>query len=65
MFDEKDNYKSFVGLTPLILFVAMFLITGIITNDFSSMPVLVGFMIVLAYALSLNRKDKKDRKSVV
>lgn len=59
MFNEKDDYKSFIGLTPLILFVAMFLTTGIITNNFSSMPVLVGFMVVLAYALSLNRKDKK------
>ena len=59
MFDENDDYKSFMGLTPLILFVAMFLITGIITNNFSSMPVLVGFMFVLAYSLSLNRKDKK------
>lgn len=59
MFNEKDDYKSFMGLTPLILFVAMFLITGIVTNNFSSMPVLVGFMLVLAYSLSLNRKDKK------
>ncbi|MGL6066505.1 MAG: Na+/H+ antiporter NhaC family protein [Cetobacterium sp.] len=59
MLNKKDNYKSFMGLTPLILFVVMFLVTGLVSKNFSSMPVLVGFMFVLAYALSINRKDKK------
>lgn len=59
MLNKKDNYKSFIGLTPLILFIIMFLVTGAITRDFSSMPVLVGFMFVLAYTLCLNRKDRK------
>ncbi|MCY6483404.1 Na+/H+ antiporter NhaC family protein [Clostridium aestuarii] len=55
--DNKNN--SFLGLTPLILFLAIFMSTGIITKSFTNMPVLVAFIVVLAYSLTLNRKGEK------
>ncbi|WP_428868828.1 Na+/H+ antiporter NhaC family protein, partial [Clostridium sediminicola] len=57
--NQDKKYNSFLGLTPLILFLVLFLATGIITKDFTNMPVLVAFIIVLAYSLCLNRKGEK------
>lgn len=57
--ENQENKNSFLGLTPLLLFLVLFIATGIITKDFTSMPVLVAFMIVFAYSLILNKKGEK------
>ncbi|MDU0353877.1 Na+/H+ antiporter NhaC family protein [Paraglaciecola aquimarina] len=46
-----------LGLTPIILFVLLVVGSGIVTQDFSTMPILVAFMLSAAYAFMLNRKD--------
>ncbi|MCY6959259.1 Na+/H+ antiporter NhaC family protein [Clostridium brassicae] len=56
---KDEEYKSFLGLTPLIVFLVIFMSTGAITKSFTNMPILVGFMFVLAYSLCLNRKGEK------
>ncbi|MFT2090554.1 Na+/H+ antiporter NhaC family protein [Paraglaciecola sp. 2405UD69-4] len=48
--------ENLVGLTPIILFMSLIIGSGIITQDFSSMPILVAFMISAGYALFLNNK---------
>lgn len=55
---NKDN-ENFMGITPIIVFVVLIAVTGGLANDFTAMPLLVGFMIASGYALMLNPKGKK------
>lgn len=63
-----------LGLTPILLFVVLVVVTGITTNDITAMPILVAFLSVQAtdYALilkekrlALHRKCKPFAKAVV
>ncbi|WP_371193233.1 Na+/H+ antiporter NhaC family protein [Glaciecola sp. SC05] len=54
----KAPPAQFIGLSPIIFFVVIVLFTGILTNDITTMPILVAFFLGAAYALLLNRKDK-------
>lgn len=56
---NQESHHSFMGLTPLLVFLVVFISTGIITKKFTNMPVLVAFIFVLAYSLCLNRKGEK------
>jgi len=47
------------GLTPILFFVALIITTGVLTQDITAMPVLVGFMIAAGYALLLNPKAQR------
>lgn len=53
------NESNFMGLLPLIVFLLIFVGTGIITGDFNNMPLLVAFMISAGFALALNKKQEK------
>lgn len=55
-----DNVKkgNAFALFPLIIFVLLFIGTGIMTNDFSNMPLNVAIIIASAIALAMNRKEK-------
>jgi Na+/H+ antiporter NhaC len=53
---SKDVQGSFLGLTPLLVFVFLVLGSALITGDFSAMPILVAFMLAAGYALALNPK---------
>ncbi|WP_273327072.1 Na+/H+ antiporter NhaC family protein [Vallitalea guaymasensis] len=60
MNNNKDNSNSnFKGLLPLIVFLVLFMGTGIITGDFSSMPLLVAFIFASGFALLLDKKGGK------
>ncbi len=56
-----SDYKhgNFLGLTPILLFVVLVVVSGFIARDFAAMPILVAFMITAGYALILNPKDRK------
>lgn len=56
---EKPITPNVWGLTPILVFIALVITTGVLTQDVTSMPVLVGFMIAAGYALLLNPKGKK------
>lgn len=56
MCNSPEN--SALGLSPIILFVLLVVGSGIITQDFNTMPILVAFTLSTAYAFMLNRKDK-------
>lgn len=51
-----------LALLPIGVFLILFLGTGIVTQDFYRMPVLVAFFIAAAVALLLNRKESMDVK---
>ena len=56
---KTRNEGSFLGLTPMLLFVSLVVITGLLANDFGAMPILVAFMISAGYALTLNPREQK------
>ena len=57
-----DNNKgSFKGLVPLIIFLIMYIFTGVVTKDFNSMPLLLG--IFLASAISFAIPNKENPKT--
>lgn len=51
-----------LALLPIGVFLILFLGTGIVTQDFYRMPVLVAFLMAAAVALLLNRKESMDVK---
>ena len=51
--------NNFIGLLPLIVFLVIFVGTGIITGNFTNMPLLVAFIISAGFALMLNKKGEK------
>ncbi|MCJ7689714.1 MAG: Na+/H+ antiporter NhaC family protein [Clostridiaceae bacterium] len=53
------NENSFVGLLPLIVFLVIFVGTGVITGNFSNMPLLLAFVISAGFALIINKKGEK------
>lgn len=54
-----NNKGSFKGLLPLLAFLILYLAMGVITKDFSKLPLLVGVIIASTVGLLLNNKDKK------
>jgi Na+/H+ antiporter NhaC len=54
---RKYERGSLLGLTPILLFVILVVVSGGLTGDFSVMPVLVAFMISAGYALLIKPGD--------
>lgn len=50
---------SFIGLLPLIFFLVIYMGTGILSGEFSSMPLLLGFIFASGLSLLLNRPGEK------
>lgn len=57
--DEKGSIFSFL---PLFVFVFLFVGSGILTKDFTNMPLNVAALIAAAVALMMNRKEKFSSK---
>lgn len=57
--DEKGSIFSFL---PLIVFVFLFVGSGILMKDFTKMPLNVAVIIAAAVALMMNRKEKFGEK---
>ena len=58
--NQGTNVKEGNGwaLLPILVFLCIFLGSGIITGDFYAMPAIVAFLIALAVAFVQNRKLK-------
>lgn len=57
--NEKGNPWA---LIPIVIFLVLFIGSGIVTKDFYKMPVLVAFFIAAAVALGMNRKENLHTK---
>lgn len=51
---DKQPTGRFLGLTPILLFMLLVIGSGVLTQDFSTMPILVAFAISAGFALLLN-----------
>ncbi|WP_324822351.1 Na+/H+ antiporter NhaC family protein [Sinanaerobacter sp. ZZT-01] len=63
----KDTQKKGnpIALLPIGVFLIIFIGSGILTNDFYSMPAIVGFLIALMIAFMQNRKVSFSEKFVI
>ncbi|MGE6258463.1 Na+/H+ antiporter NhaC family protein [Heyndrickxia sporothermodurans] len=59
---KKENKGSALALLPLIIFVLLFIGTGILSKDFSKMPLSVAIIVAGAFALFMNRKETLTKK---
>lgn len=50
---------SIVGLLPLVFFLVIYMGTGLISGDFSGMPLLLGFIFAAGFGLLLNKPGEK------
>lgn len=55
MTEETSNRRSGFALTPLILFLCLYLITSLIIGDFYKVPITVAFLCASCYALLTTR----------
>ena len=47
--------KGLIALSPLILFILLYLVTSIIVQDFYKVPIIVAFMISSIYAVAISK----------
>ncbi|WP_058308580.1 Na+/H+ antiporter NhaC family protein [Gracilibacillus massiliensis] len=58
----QQSKGNIFALLPLLIFILLFIGTGVITQDFSNMPLNVAVIIASAVAIAMNRKEKLSRK---
>lgn len=49
----KDNKHGLIALSPLLVFILMYLAGGIVAGDFYKMPITVAFMVASVYAVAI------------
>ncbi len=56
--------QGFLALSPLLVFVALYLVTSIVAGDFYKVPITVAFLTASIYAVSISRGTLRDRIDV-
>ncbi len=59
---NQEKYSNPFALLPIVVFLIIFLGSGIMMNDFYAMPAIVAFLIALCVAFCQNRKVSFDKK---
>ena len=49
-----SNKKGIIALSPLVVFLVLYLVTSIIVGDFYKVPIIVAFMIASIYAIAIS-----------
>lgn len=63
--NEEKNSKHISGwwaLSPLFVFLCLYLVTSIIVNDFYKVPITVAFLVSSCYAIAITRGLKLDQR---
>ena len=50
-----DAKKGWLALSPLIVFLCLYLVTSILVNDFYKVPITVAFLVSSVYAVAITR----------
>lgn len=56
-----DARKGLLALSPLFVFVALYLITSLVAGDFYRVPITVAFLAASAYAIAISRGPLRSR----
>lgn len=59
---DKHRMSGLMALSPLIVFLCLYLITSIIVNDFYKVPIVVAFLISSAYAVVITKGIKLEKR---
>lgn len=59
-----ENLKGLKALSPLIIFIILYLVTSLIAQDFYKIPIIIAFLISSIYALIFMPKVLKTNKRV-
>lgn len=59
-----NNKKGLIALSPLIIFVALYLVTSIVAGDFYTIPISVAFLISCIYAVCIYAPGNGLQKSI-
>lgn len=51
---DSSNKKGFIALSPLVVFILLYLVTSIIAHDFYKVPITVAFIISSIYAVAIS-----------
>ena len=62
MEDNQNKKGNIWGLLPMVVFLVLFLGTGIITKDFSSMPINIAFLMAGIVAVLMNKNKNIEEK---
>ena len=54
--------KGFWALSPLLVFLFLYLVTSIIANDFYKVPIVVAFLISCIYAVLITKDTKLEER---
>ena len=49
-----SNKKGLLALSPLMVFIALYLITSLVARDFYKVPITVAFMVASIYAVIIS-----------
>lgn len=58
---KKNGLEGWLALSPLLVFLAIFLVTSVVTKDFYSVPVSSAFLLASIYAVLTTRGAVKDQ----
>ena len=49
-----ENRKGLLALSPLVVFIILYLVTSIVSGDFYKVPITVAFMIASIFAIAIS-----------
>ena len=61
----KSPLRGLLALSPLVVFLALYLISSLIVKDFYKVPVASAFLLASIYAILISRGGKLERKIAV
>ncbi|MHC1748350.1 MAG: Na+/H+ antiporter NhaC family protein [Cellulosilyticaceae bacterium] len=59
--NRSENKGSFLGLLPLVIFLVLYMTTGLTTGNFDNMPLMVGILLASAIALGLKKPNGEKK----
>lgn len=62
MIEKQTKTPNFWALTPLILFLALYLGSSILLQDFYKVPIAIAFLIASIYAIAITRGEKLEER---
>ena len=59
---HKNRTGSWWALSPLLVFLCLYLVTSILVNDFYKVPITVAFLVSYCYAIAITKGLKLDQR---
>lgn len=57
-----SNTKGLLALSPLLAFIAMYLVTSVVVHDFYKVPITIAFLISCVYAVGKHKRETLESR---